>query len=91
MSFDEERNIITATGNVEVIQGSRRLLADTITYNQVTDVVSASGNVELTEPGGEIIFGDRMEVSGDVRDAVIESFGMIMTDRSRIAATGARR
>ena len=91
MSFDEERNIITATGNVEVIQGSRRLLADTITYNQITDVVSASGNVELTEPGGEIIFGDRMELSGDLRDAVIESIGMILTDRSRIAATGARR
>jgi len=91
MSFDEERNIITATGNVEVIQGSRRLFADTITYNQITDVVSASGNVELTEPGGEIIFGDRMELSGDLRDAVIESIGMILTDRSRIAATGARR
>ena len=91
MSFDEERNIITATGNVEVIQGSRRLFADTITYNQITDVVSASGNVELTEPGGEIIFGDRMELSGDLRDAVIESIGMILTDHSRIAATGARR
>ena len=91
MSFDQERNIITATGNVKVIHGSRRLLADTITYNQVTDVVSTSGNVELTEPGGEIIYGDRMELSGDLRDVVIESMGMILTDRSRIAATGARR
>jgi LPS-assembly protein len=91
MSFNEKRKIITATGNVEVIQRSRRLLADTITYNQITDVVSASGNVELTEPGGEIIFSDRMELSGDLRDAVIESIGMILTDRSRIAATGARR
>ncbi len=54
-------------------------------------MVSASGNVELTEPGGEIIFGDRMEISGDLRDAVIESIGMILTDRSRFAATGARR
>lgn len=91
MSFDKDRNIITATGNVEVIQGSRKLLADNVIYNQTTDVVSASGNVVLTEPGGEIIYSDRMEISGDLRDAVIETFGMILTDRSRFAATGARR
>ncbi|MCH8238223.1 MAG: hypothetical protein IIC06_08625, partial [Proteobacteria bacterium] len=72
MSFDQERNLITAKGNVEVIHGSRKLVADTIIYDQRTDVVHASGNVELTEPGGERIFGDRMEISGDLKDAIVE-------------------
>ncbi len=91
MSFEQERGLVTATGNVEIIHGQRKLLADKVTYDQNTDVVSASGNVQLTEPGGELIFGDRMEVSGDLKDAIIESIGIILTDRSRIAATGARR
>jgi len=90
MSFDQERNLITARGNVEVVYGNRKLVANIITYDQRINIVSASGNVELTEPGGERIFGDRMEISGDLKDAIVESIGIILTDRSRIAATGAR-
>ena len=91
MRFDEKTGIVTATGNVEIISGQRKLLADTVVYNQNTDVVSASGNVHLTESGGEQIFGDKMVVSGDLKDAFIESIGIILTDKSRIAATSARR
>lgn len=91
MSFDQEQGIITASGNVEIINGPRKLIADAVTYNQKTDVVTALGNIHLIEPGGERVFGERMEISGDLRDAVIESIGIILTDRSRIAATGARR
>ncbi|MCH8237072.1 MAG: LPS-assembly protein LptD, partial [Proteobacteria bacterium] len=69
---------------------ARKLVADIITYDQGTDIVYASGNVELTEPGGERIFGDRMEISGNLKDAIVESIGIILTDRSRIAAAGGR-
>jgi len=90
MSYDQERSLVTASGNVEIVHGQRRLRADTVTYNQKTDIVAASGNISLTEPGGERIFGDRMEITGDLRDATIEAIGIILTDRSRIAAVGAR-
>jgi len=91
MMFDQEQGLVTASGNVEIIHGQRRLRADAVTYNQKTDIVAATGNVSLTEPGGERIFGDRMEVTGDLRDATIEAIGVILTDRSRLAAAGARR
>jgi LPS-assembly protein len=91
MSFDEEQGLIIAKGNVEIINDGRRLLADHISYNQKTDVVTASGNIQLTESGGEKVFGERMEISGNLRDAIIKGLGIILTDRSRIAASGARR
>lgn len=91
MSFDQEKGLVTATGNVEIIHGQRKLVADKITYNQKTDVVTASGGIQLIEPGGEQVFGDQIQVSGDLRDAIIESIGIILTDRARIAASGARR
>jgi len=90
ISFDQETNMVTATGNVEIIHGQRRLTANSILYNQETDVVTASGGIQLFEPGGEQIFGEKMQVSGDLKDALIESLGIILTDRARIAATGAR-
>ncbi len=91
ISFDQENGLVTATGNVEIIHGERKLLADRIIYNQESDVVTASGDIQLSEPGGEKIFGDQMQISGDLKDALIESLGIILTDRARIAATGARR
>ena len=91
MSFDEEHGQVVANGNVEINSEGRRLLADRISYNQKTGVVTASGNPQLFEPGGEKIFGERMEVSGDLKDAIIKGLGIILTDRSRIAASGARR
>jgi LPS-assembly protein len=91
MSYDQEQGVITAYGNVEIIHGGRRLRADVIVYNQRTDVVSASGNIELTEPSGERIFASAMDVTGDFKDAVVQSIGVILTDRSRIAAVAARR
>jgi LPS-assembly protein len=91
MSFDEEQGLVIANGNVQIINAGRRLLADHVSYNQKTDMVTATGNLQLTEPGGERIFAERMEISGDLKDAIIKGLGIILTDRSRIAATGARR
>ena len=91
MSFDEEKGQVVASGNVKINSEGRRLFADSISYNQKTGVVTATGNVQLFEPGGEQIFGERMQVSGDLKDAIIKGLGIILTDRSRIAASGARR
>jgi len=91
MSFDRERGIVTASGNVEVGYGQRKLVADKIIYDQKENIVAASGGVMLVEPGGEQVFGDYMQATGDLKDAVIRNIGLILADRSRIAGTGARR
>ena len=91
MSFDRERGIVTATGNVVISSDERTLVSDTVSYDQNANVVTATGKVTLIEPGGEKIFGDTMQISGDLKDAVVHNFGLIMADRSRIAGAGARR
>ena len=91
MSFDREKGLVVASGNVQIRFGQRTLIADRILYDQNRDVASASGNVTLREPTGERVFGDKMEISGDLKDAVIHNIGLILKDKSRIAGTGARR
>ena len=59
-----------ARGHVEISQNGQVLLADTVTYNQRTDTVTASGNVSLSQPTGEIVFADFMEL----RDSMSEAF-----------------
>ncbi len=91
MSYDSQLGIITATGNVEVSDGIRMLFADTVTYNQRLDLLTASGSVSMVEPNGDVLFGEYVELTGDMKDGIIEDIRMVLSDRSRIAAAGARR
>jgi LPS-assembly protein len=91
MTYDRDLGVIVATGNVEIVYGPRSLLADKVTYNQKTDVVTADGNVSMTDDSGKVLFGDKMEITGDLKDGVIYNIGLILEDKSRVAGTGARR
>ncbi len=89
---DEQKlGLVVATGNVEFSQGSRTLLADTVTYNRRTNVVSAAGNVSLLEPTGEVMFAEHAELTGDLRNGIVEQIRVRLTDDARIAAAGGKR
>ena len=38
LDYDTNSEIVTATGNVEVVQGTRKLNADGLSYDQKTDL-----------------------------------------------------
>ncbi len=88
---DREKKIITAKGNVEIVRGDRILLSDSVRFDQRKNVLTATDNVTLVEPTGEVLFADRIELSGDFRDGIIENLRIILSDGARFAANGARR
>ncbi len=88
---DSELGQVTAKGNVEISSDDRVLLADSVSYNQRDGVVTASGNLTLMEPTGEVIFAEHLQLSEDLTDGFIESIRILLTDKSRFAANGARR
>ncbi len=90
VQYDDQLGIVTASGNVEVQYGDRWMFADSISYNRGQDVVSATGNVILLEPTGEVTFAEYAEVTGDLKNGIAQDLRLILTDRSRIAANGAR-
>lgn len=89
MTHDKELSTITARGHVEVNQGGRTLLADAISYDQTNDIIRATGNVTLHRPNGDVLFAEMMEISGDLKNGLIEDFRAVMADRSRFAASRA--
>lgn len=91
MSFDQENGLVSAYGNVEITHGDRTMLADKVTYNQNTDIVQAVGNITILEPSGETLFADQITITGDLKDGLVRNIGLILTDRSRLAAEGAKR
>ncbi|MEW5729185.1 MAG: LptA/OstA family protein [Pseudomonadota bacterium] len=88
---DRELGIVTATGNVEIVQTGKTLTADTVSYNLKQDVISASGNVTLVEPDGNVAFSEYFELTGDFKEGVAQEIRVLLADRSRMRASSARR
>jgi len=88
---DQELGIVTARGNVEILQGERVLLADSVSLNRKTETVSARGNIKLLEPTGEVIFAEYIELTNELRDGVLEEIRILLVDNARLAGNGARR
>src|SRR5690606_2763831 len=78
-------------GRVEIVQDTRMLVADQVSYNLKQDLVAASGNVTLAEPGGETLFTDYMELTGDLKEGVAQQIRAVLADNSRMAAASATR
>ncbi|MCY4238886.1 MAG: LPS assembly protein LptD [Rhodospirillaceae bacterium] len=91
LQYDQKRNEVVASGNVQITQGNRTVRADKVIYNQRARRITALGNVVIVEPSGETIFGERMELTEDLHDGLIERFRLLFPDKTRVAANGARR
>lgn len=90
LEYDQESDVVTASGSVEVTQGERILKAQRIVYRRATGLVTAEGEVVLLEPNGDVLFADRVEVTEDLREGVIEQIRIRLADDSRFAAVSGR-
>lgn len=92
LQHNEKTQIITATGNVELLQSGRMLRADKIVYNLKTDTVKATGNVELHEVNGDIHTADSVELVDEMKNGFVEGLQSFLADGSRfVAAEGERQ
>jgi LPS-assembly protein len=91
VQFDQNADTVSARGRVEAWQGLRVLRADEFTYNRTTGIATATGNVVLIEPDGQVLFADRAELTGGMRDAALEGLRGLLAANARVVANGARR
>lgn len=89
--FDTEKRLTTAVGNAEVSRGERRLLADTIRYDENTGRVFAKGNIVLIEANGDAIYGDEMDITGDLKDGIVKGVRALLDEDIRVAGVKGRR
>ena len=82
---------IVAEGDVRAYFGERYLRADRLIYDPATDIVTAEGNVSITDANMETAFAGRVELSGDLRDGIAENFSALLEENARLAADSAVR
>ncbi len=91
MRYDDNGEIVTATGKVKLNRDAWRLAADGIEYNRKTGVVIATGNVITIDPEGNQALGDRIELTDSLRDGVIDNMLLVLNDGARLAANQGTR
>ncbi len=84
--YDFARRVVIARGKVELTYREQVLLADEIRYDQTADTVVATGNIVLIDAGGEAVFAERLELTGDFKKGFIEHIRARLDEETRIAA-----
>lgn len=86
LETDEDNEIIKASGDVVVVRGKFRLVADTLWYDQKNDKVVAEGNVVVTDIDGSVLHTDKITLTDKLKRAEVNKVKVIMRDESRIWA-----
>ncbi|HUG60597.1 MAG TPA: LPS-assembly protein LptD [Methylomirabilota bacterium] len=89
--YDIDADSISAVGGVVIYYGAYTLVAERVEVNRSTQRVTASGSVEITDPAGNIVRGDTIDLSDDLRDGVIQALELVTEQRTAFTATSARR
>ncbi|MGL6042392.1 MAG: LPS-assembly protein LptD [Sandaracinobacteroides sp.] len=91
LAYDENGDVITASGNVVVRRDGQMLTADTVVYDRRSGIVSASGNVRAVNEDGTVAVADSFELTESLKDGAVDNILLILADGSRLAArTGVR-
>ncbi len=89
--YDFDRAVVTAQGGVQIYYRGYTVEADSIVYDQNSARVFARGDVKVTEPDGNELYADSVELTDDFREGFIEELTLVTPERARFAAVSAER
>ncbi len=86
LEYDINTEVITAAGDVRMVRGGDKLRADSVTWDRKTGKVTARGNIVATNPGGDIAYGDSIELTDALKDGVVDNMLLVLEKGGRLAA-----
>ncbi len=91
ITHDSQTGVTTALGAVTLTTEGYVLEADRLVYDRPGNRVTASGSVVVVDSRGQTLHSDHMEVTGDLREGVIEGIRLLLGNGARLAASRAER
>jgi LPS-assembly protein len=91
ISYDENGETLTATGNVLLRSGDRSVRADTVTYNRTSGRIMANGRVRFVDENGNQLYTESVELTDEFEAGTMEDLLIALREGGRLAAeTGER-
>jgi LPS-assembly protein len=91
ITYDARTKIAVAIGRVVLTYGKYQLVATRVSYDQRNDKMTAVGEVRFTEPGGNILEAERVQLMNNFRDGFAEHLRLLLTNNATITAAYATR
>jgi LPS-assembly protein len=91
LAYDSNTQVVTASGKVQLLRDGNRLRADSVVWNRSTGKVEAIGNVSITDPDGNIAYGDRIDVTDSLKDGAVDNMLLVLQSGGRLAAVKGTR
>ena len=92
LDYDDRADVVTATGNVKMERDGNRVRADKVVWQRKTGQVMAIGNVAVTNPGGDVAYGESIELTDTLKDGVVQELLIVLANGGRLAArSGVRK
>jgi len=91
VTYDNDADIVTATGAVRMARDGDFLAAEQVVWNLKTDEVRAIGNVVLMTPEGDKLLGENVVLTDDLKNGTVQNLLIVLNSGARIAATSGTR
>ncbi len=91
LEYDSNAETVIATGDVRLFRRGERLRADRVVWDRGSGQVVAEGDIAVTNPQGDVAYGDRIELTDSLRDGVIDNMLVVLDDGGRLAARRGER
>lgn len=85
-AYDQLTGIFKAEGRVVVRQVDSVLYADTLIYDEKKDQLIAFGNVRLEYSFGDVLFCERVNLSGDLKEGILSKVRIVTREKERFTA-----
>ncbi|ESR27226.1 Outer membrane protein Imp, required for envelope biogenesis [Lutibaculum baratangense AMV1] len=89
--YDLDNDRVSAVGAVEIYYREYAIEAPEVIYDQRTQRVVARGGVKVTEPDGNVLYADHIELTDDFRQGFLQELTLVTPERARFAAANAER
>jgi len=91
LDYDDNADIVTATGDVRMFRNGQRLRADKVTWNRRSGEVRAIGNVAVVNANGDKAYADNIVLTDELHDGVADNMLLVLANGGRLAAAHGER
>lgn len=91
LDYDNDADIVTATGDVRMFRNGARLRADKVVWNRKSGEVRATGNVAVINANGDTAYGDDIQLTDELHDGVADNMLLVLANGGRLAAKHGER
>lgn len=91
VEYDNNTDVVTATGNVIMKRDDQSVRADTIAWHRKTGKIYATGNVRFVDADGNQLFADSVELTDELKTGAMQNLLLALREGGRLAAISGQR